>query len=140
MTKYMLIRVEDARWLTHAVDGCAGPGPSDNRDLVERLSSDEGGDFEAIVAQLKGAEPCAACSIEGQLAYCANLEMHKIGRRLDRLVERAQPGGRGHRLPTAEEDAPAPQPTEEPRPSRPVPRGRETRALLRATPREKRET
>ena len=105
MTKYMLLSIEDARWLADAVPRGPWFKPAKRyktRDLVGRLRTEEGGDFEAIVAQLKGAEPCAACSIEGQLAYCANLEMHKIGRRLDRLVERAQPGGRGHRLPNPE--------------------------------------
>ena len=113
MAKYILLSVEDARWLAGAVDGCAGTGPQgpwnedakryETRDVVGRLRTDDGGDFESIVAQLKGARACAACAIEGQLAYCANLEMHKIGRRLDRLVERAQPGGRGHRLPLKDE-------------------------------------
>lgn len=110
--KYMLISVDDARWLAQAVDACAGKGPRgpwseatkayDTPDLVGRLRTDEGGDFEEIVRQLKGATPCAPCAIEGQLPHCANLEMHAIGRRLDRLVERAQPGGRGHRLPNPE--------------------------------------
>lgn len=106
--RYMLLSVDDARWLAQAVDGCAGRGPStdynsvtgrmNGRDVVGRLEAEEGGDFEELVALLKKCAPCAAGVIEG-IGCGASFEAQKIGRRLDRLLERAQPGGRGHRLP-----------------------------------------
>lgn len=100
--KYLLVSVEDARWLVQAASGFAGTGP-DGRDVLGRMRTDEGGDVEKIVRDLKGMGVCAPCVVEGQASHCEVLEAQALGRRLDRLLERAEPGGRGHRLPIKED-------------------------------------
>lgn len=59
-------------------------------DVRKRLAEDAGGDFEDIAAQLKNLPICAACSIEGQAGNCVALAANKLGRRLQRLIERAK--------------------------------------------------
>lgn len=65
------------------------------RPIVDRFTRDTGADMQDIVAKLTGVEACAACVIEGQEASCVAWDVHAIGRRLRRLLERA----RGERAP-----------------------------------------
>jgi hypothetical protein len=85
--KYLLITVEQARWLAQAVDGCAVG--QRHQPFMARLMEDTGGDFLEIALMMKHQDPCPACSIEGQLSSCANLETQQLGRRLQRLIDRA---------------------------------------------------
>lgn len=78
--KYLLITVDDARAIApHLPEG----------RLKQRLTKDTGGDFNDIVHRLKKLPTCMACDIEGQQHDCFSLVANKIGRRLKRLVTRA---------------------------------------------------
>lgn len=100
--KYLLLSVEDALLLYGAILGLSmtqGGLPKGRiTRIAERLRDDSGGDLRDIAARLKKLEICGACSIEGQASYCASLFANKLGRRLARLIERADatakpPGG-----------------------------------------------
>lgn len=57
--------------------------------FVERVEVETGADLQDIVGQLKAAEPCHACVVEAQLRSCVCWRSNKLGRRLARLIERA---------------------------------------------------
>lgn len=80
MTKHLIITLEDARFIsTHLPDG----------DLKNRLMKETGADIEIIAAELKHFGACITCRIEGQEHSCIHSTVNKIGRRLDRLLQRA---------------------------------------------------
>ncbi|EON14855.1 hypothetical protein [Pandoraea sp. SD6-2] len=84
--RYIIMELEDAKQL--ALNASAG---FDERvaQTMERIESETGADIEDIVEQLKAIEPCEACVIESQQQYCVCWHANKLGRRLRRLVERA---------------------------------------------------
>ena len=61
--------------------------------LSERFDAETGGDLGEVVELLKGLPICAACDLEGQASSCQSVAAHKLGRRLRRLVERANETG-----------------------------------------------
>jgi hypothetical protein len=58
--------------------------------LFKRIRDEEGADIADIVAQLKGLNICPACEHEGQQHSCQSLGANKLGRRLKRLLDRAE--------------------------------------------------
>lgn len=54
-----------------------------------RADGDTGGDFLEIADALKRMEFCPACRIESQERSCAVIDAQKLGRRLKRLIDRA---------------------------------------------------
>lgn len=77
---YILLNMEDV----DDVVSCLPEGV-----LKDRLKGESGGDFEDISAQLKGIPICHACVVESQQSYCNSLTSNKLGRRLLRLINRA---------------------------------------------------
>lgn len=84
--RYLIITAADAARIAVALNGSSDP---ELRRLGERLGPDTGGDIQAMVSDLKKLPICAACSIEGQAQSCFSLDAQKVGRRLARLVGRA---------------------------------------------------
>lgn len=85
--KYVILRLEDAQALSsHVQEASASPR---TMLVAERLKKEEGGDILDIAQQLKDTEFCGACIHEGRERYCTSLDAQKLGRRLRRLVERA---------------------------------------------------
>lgn len=92
--KYMIVSLPQAKALLDAVKNGWGEEFSAERAqyaraLLERIENETGADIEEIVSDLKGLNTCHACVVEGQESYCCSINAKKIGRRLNRLVERA---------------------------------------------------
>ena len=85
--KYLLVKREEAIALAEAVDLEAHPHL---KQTVERLRDDTGGDVIYIANRLKKMDYCSACIIESQETYCHVNATRKLGRRLLRLIERAE--------------------------------------------------
>lgn len=85
--RYILMELSDAQRLAQAV-------PVLRRQPVlktfQRIMGETGGDFEEIANMLKALPICHACVVEGQHQYCNSLDANKLGRRLQRLIKRAQ--------------------------------------------------
>ncbi|WP_150619352.1 hypothetical protein [Pandoraea horticolens] len=84
------MELEDAKQL--ALNASAGIDERVARTIA-RIESETGADIEDIVAQLKAIEPCGACVIESQQHNCVCWHANKLGRRLRRLIERANMEG-----------------------------------------------
>ena len=84
--RYIIMELSDAKAL--ALNASAGFDELVAR-TIDRIEAETGADIEDIVAQLKGLEVCAACAIESQEQYCVCWRANKLGRRLSRLVGRA---------------------------------------------------
>ena len=84
--RYIIMELGDAKQL--ALNASAG---FDERiaHVIERINAEVGADIEDIVAQLKGIKPCHACVVEGQQEHCCCRQENKLGRRLRRLIARA---------------------------------------------------
>lgn len=57
--------------------------------IIARFEQETGADISDIVKQLKSLGMCPACVIESQEHTCSAHAAHKLGRRLSRLVDRA---------------------------------------------------
>lgn len=88
--RYVIMELEDAKAL--ASNASAGFDDRVQR-VIDRIEAETGADIEDIVAQLKGIEPCHACVVESQERYCVCWGANKLGRRLSRLVDRANVEG-----------------------------------------------
>ncbi len=95
--KYIVITLEDAKNLVVALDDAESPAIV---KLVERFAAETGADMQEIVDLLKGQRLCPACVIEGQERTCQSIGAQKLGRRLNRLLERA----RGERTADSKKD------------------------------------
>ncbi|MBB3004334.1 hypothetical protein FHX57_006716 [Paraburkholderia tropica] len=87
--RYIIMELNDAKAL--ALNASAGFDEQVAR-VIARIESEEGADIEDIVAQLKAIDACPACVIEGQQHSCCAWDANKLGRRLRRLVDRANDG------------------------------------------------
>lgn len=102
--KYILVKLSDAKLLMQILDeevlNYDGPYAHVFRDLkhrlknetkplLERIAQETGGDFIDIATQLKTPPICAACDFENQQHTCRSIGTQKLGRRLTRLIERA---------------------------------------------------
>jgi hypothetical protein len=85
--KYLLISTEDAETILRNLT----VSDPDSERIAARLREDTGGDFEEIAEKLKGYGACWACVVEGQQRDCIHIPVNALGRRLVRLVARAQP-------------------------------------------------
>lgn len=80
MSKHILITLDDAKYIADFLpDG----------GLKDRLLREQGADIVDIVDNLKSIGPCIAAVIEHQQHRCGWTKANKLGRRLGRLVERA---------------------------------------------------
>ena len=87
--RYVILALDDAKAL--ALNASAAFDERVAR-VIARIEAETGADVEEIVDQLKGLDVCAACAIEGQERYCVCWQGNKLGRRLARLVDRANAG------------------------------------------------
>jgi hypothetical protein len=88
--KYLIITTDDAALLWGALVSVPNALESATfGPLITRLRDDTGGDIQAIADDLKAMEVCAACNIEGQSQSCEVHGANRCGRRLDRLIKRA---------------------------------------------------
>jgi hypothetical protein len=81
--RYMLLSVDDARELAKS------PETAIDRQIADSVNADTGGDFQEIADLLKAIPICTACNHEGMASNCNALDARKLGRRLARLIERA---------------------------------------------------
>lgn len=83
--KYIIISLDDAKYLaTH------GNKYTDTFSrILGRFEIEEGADILEIAKELKSMPICGACSIECQEENCNSIYSRKLGRRLARLIERA---------------------------------------------------
>lgn len=84
--KYIIITLSDMKLILAEI------GSSENIHLSRiksRFESETGADILDIATLLKRTDVCAACSIEGQAHNCKSLISRKLGRRLYRLLLRA---------------------------------------------------
>lgn len=86
--RYILLSVDDAEILAGILN-ITGLHEQESR-LFNRLTKDTGGDFEDIAAQLKKTEICCACEVECQEHTCTAIQTQALGRRLQRLINRAK--------------------------------------------------
>ncbi len=84
--KYLVISISDARLILEELHLSRNPALT---NIISRLKQDTGANILDIATQLKKMEVCAACSIEGQERSCYSLLARKLGRRLYRLLLRA---------------------------------------------------
>lgn len=91
--RYLILTKEDAMVLASAI--ADGRASTETLRIATRLREDTGGNIEEIADDLKRAETCPACSIEGQESSCVAIDARATGRRIARLLERA----RGERAP-----------------------------------------
>ncbi|MDE1139998.1 MAG: hypothetical protein PW999_10145 [Paraburkholderia tropica] len=87
--RYIIMELSDAKAL--ALNASAGFDEQVAR-VIARIEAEEGADVEDIVAQLKAIDACPACVVEGQEQSCCAWHANKLGRRLKRLVDRANEG------------------------------------------------
>jgi len=102
--KYILVKLSDAKLLRQVLDeevlNYDGPYAyvfsdlkhrlnSELKLLLDRIEQETGGDFVGIATQLKKMPICGACDFECQGHTCQSLVTNKFGRRLSRLIERA---------------------------------------------------
>ena len=78
--KYIIMRLSDAK----AIADHLPPGK-----IKDRIESETGAEVKEIAEKLKKSDFCSACVIEGQQHNCEALATRKLGRRLLRLVGRA---------------------------------------------------
>jgi hypothetical protein len=81
--RYVLLTVKDARSLAFAED------TENDRRVAASVNADTGGDVQGIANMLKGIAVCPACSHEGMAGTCNAVDAQKLGRRLQRLIDRA---------------------------------------------------
>jgi len=105
--RYVILELSDAKALAASAVGAL---PDAIRAVVTRIESETGADIPDIVQRLKRLDFCPACVIEGQQRSCSCLAAQKLGRRLSRLVDRAD-GKPGYEEP-ADEPSPLPRTAE----------------------------
>lgn len=91
MEKYIVIKLSEVKLLYSILNNL-----SENElkkkvppELLERFNNETGADIEDIANQLKKLPLCPACILEGQERSCKSLDAQKLGRRLYRLIQRA---------------------------------------------------
>ncbi|NKI68943.1 hypothetical protein GN109_05880 [Collimonas pratensis] len=84
--RYVILELSDAKAL--ALNASAGFDEQVMR-IIGRIEAETGADIEDIAQQLKDLEICLACEHESQQHTCESLTANKLGRRLHRLIDRA---------------------------------------------------
>jgi len=87
--RYVILELDDAKAL--ALNASADIDAQVQR-VIDRIKTETGADIEDIIGQLKGIDTCTACAIEGQERSCVCWHANKLGRRLARLIDRANVG------------------------------------------------
>lgn len=90
MTKYIIIKLSEAKLIYNILNKLP-KSELENipPELLERFNSETGADIEDIANQLKTMPICPACRIESQEWSCNSLDTQALGRRLYRLLQRA---------------------------------------------------
>ena len=81
--KYVIMTIEDARALA------LSPETTADSIIADSINADTGADLRELAEALKKIPICTACGHEGMAGSCNALDAQKLGRRLARLVERA---------------------------------------------------
>lgn len=89
--RYVLVEVGEARIIAQQIQQGTTPNPETTRAFVERMQTEEGGNFEDIAIRLKRLPSCMACQVESQEHNCESIEARRLGRRVWRLLLRALP-------------------------------------------------
>jgi hypothetical protein len=85
--KYIIMRLNDAKALASA--SYSAECSHKIKKIIVRIQSESGADIEDIATRLKQLPICGACSIESQESSCNCLVARQLGRRLNRLIDRA---------------------------------------------------
>jgi hypothetical protein len=80
------MKLSEAKALAQAARGNAN---KEVASIISRINEETGGDIQEISDMLKATETCHACVVEGQEHTCESIGTKKLGRRLMRLIERA---------------------------------------------------
>lgn len=82
--RHIVITLADAKRIADALRGNA-----EMSAIVERFAVETGADMRELVHELTHLGKCQACIIEGQERDCVSIPAAKLGRRLRRLLDRA---------------------------------------------------
>jgi hypothetical protein len=88
-SRYLIVRLADAQMIARLIRDSLPNHPSELTPVVNRIFDETGADIEDIVARLKRLDVCAACVGESQERHCVCWGANRLGRRLSRLVDRA---------------------------------------------------
>jgi hypothetical protein len=88
--QYVIVRLDDVQaLLKHSNPLVTDPALT---IVIDRLKKETGGDIQNIVDELKATHICGACVIQSQEQNCSSLYTNHLGRRLSRLLDRANTG------------------------------------------------
>lgn len=79
--KYIIITLDDAKEIVQYLP---------EGRIKSRFGQETGADIEEIVDFLKNMDICPACELEMQQHSCSSIHSKKIGRRIQRLLDRAE--------------------------------------------------
>lgn len=90
--QYIIMRLEDAKLLARiaTLSECLTGISPELKTILDRIKEETGANIGEIVYLMKHQNTCPACNFEGQQHSCVNIETKALGRRLSRLVDRAE--------------------------------------------------
>lgn len=88
--QYIIVRLEDAKLLARIAVLSEGVAAPELKALTDRIAAEEGANIGEIAYLMKHQGTCPACNIEMQQHSCCNIETKALGRRLSRLIDRAE--------------------------------------------------
>lgn len=89
--KYVILKLDEIKQLYNTLTEFVPRKKLKNLPdgLLERFNDETGADIEEIARELKNMDICCPCKHEGQESMCKSIHTRKLGRRLYRLLERA---------------------------------------------------
>lgn len=82
--KYIILNLDDMKTILQYLQT-----NDKTKNIINRFKNEDGGNIQEIANLLKKLDTCHACQVEGQERNCESLIARKIGRRLNRLIFRA---------------------------------------------------
>jgi len=85
--KYVIVRLDDIHGLLKLCN--TRTDSAHMKSVIDRLKNETGGDIQNVVDEMKATGICHVCMTECQEHNCTSIYTNHLGRRLSRLLDRA---------------------------------------------------